>query len=148
MSPSKFTVLLVEDDPNDRLMTERAFQKLGDLILLHTVNDGEEAIAYLSGKGQYQDRALHPCPGLVLLDLKLPRTSGFEVLGWLRDHPDSCRVPVTVLTSSEQMSDIQRAYSLGAVSYMVKPNGFDQLMSMANAIYAFWVTFSRRPEGD
>ena len=116
----KHTVLLVEDDPNDRLMTEHAFERSAPGISLQTAVDGEEAVAYLSGQGTYADRATHPFPQLVLLDLKLPRKSGMEVLQWIRTEARLQTLVVFILSSSQERADIDRAFALGATAYMVK----------------------------
>jgi CheY-like chemotaxis protein len=146
MTNAGFTILLVEDDPNDIFLMERAFAKLGYGASLKAVKDGEEAVDYLAGRGSYQDRGAHPLPGLVLLDLKLPKLSGFEVLAWMRRQPQFTNLPVGVLTSSKEKGDIYRAYSLGATSYMVKPTGFDDLQSMVKAIATYWLLLNKFPD--
>jgi len=108
MDRRRGTVLFVEDDPNDVALTQRAFEQAGFVNPLHVVTDGEQAIGYLAGEGRYADRARYPLPILILLDLKLPRVSGFEVLTWLREAPGVRRLPVVVLTSSGQSPDISR----------------------------------------
>ncbi|MGI8965623.1 MAG: response regulator, partial [Limisphaerales bacterium] len=95
-------ILHVDDDPNDVFLIGRAFLKANVSSALEVVNDGEQALAYLSGEAEYSDRARHPLPSLVLLDLKLPRKPGMEVLAWIRSHPELKRLPVVVLTSSKQ----------------------------------------------
>ena len=131
-------LLLVEDHPADVLLIRRAFKKAAIDIPIRAVGDGEEAIAYLSGAGVYADRDEYPLPVLVLLDLKLPKKSGFEVLQWLREQPDLRRLPVTVLTSSKESSDIDRAYEFGANSYLVKPPAFDNLQELMRRLGLFW----------
>jgi CheY-like chemotaxis protein len=145
MDRSEATVLLVEDDANDVLLTERAFEQAGLVNPLQVVSDGEQAIAYLRGEGRYADRQRHPFPILVLLDLKLPRVSGFEVLAWLRAAPDIRRLPVVVLTSSEQSPDINRAYDQGANSYLVKPVGFERLLALVKTVGLYWVVTNHGP---
>jgi CheY-like chemotaxis protein len=131
MSASAFHILLVEDDSNDAMLLQRAFRRAQLAGALHIVNDGEQAIAYLSGEGCYQNRDVHPLPALVLLDLKLPGKSGLDVLAWTRKQPALRDVAVIILTSSRQNSDIDQAYELGAHSYMAKPEGnFDGLAEM------------------
>jgi CheY-like chemotaxis protein len=139
------TVLLVEDDPNDVALTERAFERAGFTNPLQIVGDGEQAIAYLSGEARYADRARYPLPMLVLLDLKLPRRSGFDVLAWIRGAPTVRRVPVIVLTSSQQSPDINRAYDVGANSYLVKPVAFEQLLSLVQTLGFYWITTNHGP---
>ena len=104
-------VLLVEDDPNDVFLVRRAFEKSKLSSVIHVAKDGEEAIAFLSGAGQYRDRKRFPLPVLVLLDLKLPRKSGFDVLDWLRREPVLKRLPVVILTSSREVKDIDKVVS-------------------------------------
>ena len=141
-------LLIVEDDPNDRLLIERAFTKARILNPRHAVTDGDEAIAYLSGAGQYADRAAHPLPMMVLLDLKLPRRSGFEVLEWIRARPALRAVPVVVLTSSPREEDIRRAYGAGANSYLVKPVNFDGLHAMVESLGLYWLVLNQAAPAD
>src|ERR1041385_9209783 len=112
MMAEDFTVLLVEDSADDVLLMQRAFRKASLINPLNVVTDGEQAIDYLAGNGQYSDRGKYPLPVLVLLDIKLPRRSGHEVLAWLKQHPGLKRVPVVMLTSSNETADINRAYDL------------------------------------
>src|SRR5213593_3626425 len=110
MSAGKGVILLAEDDPNDVLLIERAFQRTHVANSLQVVRDGEEALAYLSRQGPFADRERHPLPVLLLMDLKMPRKSGLEVLEWVRQQPGLKRLPIIVLTSSNQSPDINRAY--------------------------------------
>ena len=141
----QYTILLVEDDPNDIILIKRAFSKANITNPLQVVEDGEEAIAYLAGKDRYSDRRKYPIPILILLDLKLPRKSGHEVLEWLRQQPGLKRLTVVVLTSSQQSSDINRAYDLGANSYLVKPITFDALVDMVKNLNFYWVILNESP---
>ena len=141
-----FTILMVEDDPNDIMLTQRAFMQASLVNPLRIVRDGEEAINYLGGREPYADRSRYPLPSLVLLDLKLPKKSGLEVLEFLRAQPSLEQTPVIVLTSSQESSDIQRAYALGANSYLLKPVGFDGLLDMVKAIGMYWVILNQGPE--
>jgi DNA-binding response OmpR family regulator len=110
------------------------------------VLDGEEAVVYLAGEGRYADRLRYPLPGLVLLDLKLPRRSGLEVLQWLREQQVLRRLPVVVLSSSREATDIDRAYDLGANSYLVKPVGSDALLGMVRAMDGYWLSHNELPQ--
>ena len=139
------SVLLVEDDPNDVLLIQRAFTKASLQIPMHIVDNGEAAVAYLSGKDDYGDRDRYPLPLLMLLDLKLPCLSGHEVLAWLRQQPDFKRLPVVVLTSSQEMGDINRAYDLGANSYLVKPVAFNALIDIVKLLDLYWITLNQAP---
>jgi CheY-like chemotaxis protein len=138
-------ILLAEDDPNDVLLIQRAFQKAGLNTVLRVVRDGEQAIEYLSGRGNYGDRERFPLPFLLLLDLKMPGTDGFEVLQWVRDEPEFRRLLIIVLTSSNLQADVDRAYDLGANSYLVKPVEFDQMVNMIHRFEAYWSEINRTP---
>lgn len=138
-------ILLAEDDPNDVLLIQRAFQKAGLETVLKVVRDGEQAIDYLSGRGQYANRTRFPLPFLLLLDLKMPGTDGFEVLQWVRAEPDLRRTLVIVLTSSNLQADVDRAYELGANSYLVKPVEFSQMVNMIQRFEAYWTEMNRTP---
>jgi CheY-like chemotaxis protein len=139
-------ILLIDDDPSDVFLVQRAFAKLGLSSQLLVVNDGEEAIRYLSGEGKYADREQFPIPALILLDLKMPRKSGFEVLAWLRSRPTLRRLPVVVLTSSNQMPDINRAYDVGANSYLVKTANPQAMQELTNIIDLYWTKLNQRPQ--
>src|SRR5215475_7922783 len=106
-------ILLAEDSEDDVILIERAFRKAKITAPLMAVHDGEEAISYLSGSGQYADRAQFPFPDLFLLDLKLPRRDGFEVLRWIQTRPELKNLPVIVLTQSDRIKDANQAYKLG-----------------------------------
>ena len=134
MSAKMTTILHVEDDPNDTLLLEHACKKAGLLFDLQAVSDGDQAIAYLRGVNAFSDRSKHPMPKLILLDLKMPRLSGFDVLAWLRSDEQLRVVPVVVLTSSNHDADVKRAYDLGAKSYLVKPVGFEALVELVKAL--------------
>jgi CheY-like chemotaxis protein len=138
-------ILLVEDDPNDTLLIERAFQKAGLKDVLRIVRDGEQAIDYLKGAGQYANRELYPLPFLLLLDLKMPGADGFEVLQWLRSEPSMKRLLVVVLTSSNLQADVDRAYEMGANSYLVKPVEFDEMVRMIRRFEVYWMEINRVP---
>ena len=146
MNPKEHVVLLADDDPNDVFLLQRAFQKTNIANPLQVVRDGEEAMAYLSGQAQYADRQRHPLPVLLLLDLKMPRKSGFEVLRWLRQQAGLKRLPVVVLTSSNQNPDINKAFDLGANSYIVKPGGFDSLVEMVKNLNLYWLILNEKPQ--
>lgn len=146
MNQSRDTILLVEDEPNDVLLMQRAFQKAKLFNPLQVVGEGEVAVSYLSGESPYGDRGRYPLPALMLLDLKLPGMSGFEVLLWLRQQPGLKRLPVVVLTSSKENTDINRAYEVGANSYLVKPVAFDDLVNIMERLNHYWFVLNERPE--
>lgn len=137
--PSGATVLHVDDDPNDTTLLEAARRKSGVQFRLENVCDGDQAIAYLNGLGEYANRIKYPFPTLILLDLKMPRATGFEILRWIRNHPECGNLPVIVLSGSELNEDIQKAYRLGANSYLVKPLGFEALVKLVKNIAAIWL---------
>lgn len=142
---SDATVLLVEDNPDDIDLVRHAFRKADIGASLQVARDGDTAVAYLSGDGGYADRVLHPSPNLILLDLKLPRRSGFEVLTWARANEFTRHTPVVVLTSSGQEADVKRAYECGANSYLTKPVGRDDLVAMLTALDGYWLGLNKAP---
>lgn len=148
MSTREGVILLAEDDPNDVLLIQRAFQRTQVVNPVQIVRDGEEALAYLGGSGQFADRDRHPLPVLMLMDLKMPRKTGLEVLEWVRQQPGLKRLPIIVLTSSNQSPDINRAYELGANSYLVKPAGFDSLLELVKNLDMYWLILNEKPELD
>ena len=145
--PDRKTILIADDSEEDAYILKRAFQKAGCTVPLTFVKDGQEAIDYLSGQGEFGDRSAHPLPRLVLLDLKMPKADGFDVLEWMQQQPKLKLPPVTVLTSSNQDKDIDRAYGLGANSYLVKPNSFDAFVDIVERLRAYWIEINRPPSG-
>jgi CheY-like chemotaxis protein len=139
-------ILLVEDNPDDVLLLQQAFKRAGGASLLSVVQDGLEAQAYLKGDGKYSDRAVHPFPDLMMLDLNLPRMNGFELLEWLRNHSDCKRLTVHVMTASARDSDIRRAYDLHANSYVIKPSRMDELVTFVKSLFD-WHRFTAFPRG-
>ena len=142
----KCPILLAEDEQNDVFLIKRAFQKAQLLNPIRVVSDGQEAISYLRGDGDYADRARFPLPTLVLLDLKMPRMGGFDVISWVRQQPGLKRLPLVVLTSSRDGPDINRAYELGANTYLVKPVEFDGLVEMMKNLSLYWFIIAERPD--
>jgi DNA-binding response OmpR family regulator len=139
-------ILLVEDDPTDYRLIQRAFNKLNNGFEIFRLTNGDEVVAYLGGNSPYENRGAHPMPAIVLLDLKLPRRSGFEVLEWLRRQSSGLnRMPVIVLTSSRHSSDINRAYDLGANSYLVKPDTSAELEELASQFQTYWLGLNEFP---
>src|SRR6267378_1123057 len=136
-------ILLVEDREDDIALLRRAFDQALLTNPLQVLRDGEEAIAYLAGEGKYADRRQHPLPWLVLLDLKMPRVDGFEVVKWIRARPEFKSLVVIVLTASDQIRDVNHAYALGANSFMVKPTDFENVVRMTKVAYEHWLHFGR-----
>jgi CheY-like chemotaxis protein len=135
-------VLLVEDDDGDVLMTREAFEHHKIRNTLHVVQDGEEALQFLHREGPYADA---PRPGLILLDLNLPRRDGREVLAELKADPELRVIPVVVLTTSEAEEDILRSYALHANAYVSKPVDFDRFIDVIRQIDDFFVTVVKLP---
>ena len=146
MNPSDYTVLIVEDDPFDLKLIQRAIDKARIVNPVQSVEDGAAAIAYLTGESPYENRAEYPLPVLILLDLKLPKKNGFEVLQRLRAQPGLSRVPVVVLTSSAETPGINKAYDLGANSYLVKPVDSDSLVDLLKTVKLYWLVTNTTPD--
>ena len=135
-------VLLIEDDPGDVLMTREAFAQYRIRNELHVVGDGEQAMRFLRKDGEYADA---PRPGLILLDLNLPRRNGHEVLTELKADPDLLSIPVVVLTTSQAEEDILRSYSLHANAYITKPVDFERFIDVVRQIDDFFLTLVKLP---
>jgi CheY-like chemotaxis protein len=144
MDDSNYTILVVEDEESDALLLKRAFKRNNILNPVQWVKDGLEAIAYLNGQGVYADRALYPFPEVMILDIKMPRMDGLELLAWIRDHPDFRVIPTIIMSSSRQDHDITRAYELGANTYQIKPSSFDELTKLVKSAHEYW-TLSIKP---
>ena len=139
-------ILIAEDNEDHVLLLRRVLQKGAVLNPVFVVNDGEETIAYLKGEGKYGDRYEYPLPALLLLDLKMPKKNGFEVLEWIRQQPGLRRLRVVVLTTSDAPEDIDRAYELGANAFMVKPLEKRQFLDLTDAIKGYWLWMSAAPD--
>ena len=139
MKNNEFTVLLVEDDLNDIFLVKRAFKMARLSDPLQVVTDGQEAINYLKGQGKYADRQSYPLPKLIVMDIKMPRLTGFEVLEWVKgDGGLLRRIPIVIVSSSDNPADINRAYELGANAYMVKPVNFKAVEHLFESITHYW----------
>jgi len=139
-------ILLAEDREDDVLLVKKAFQSPEMNCRLQVVRDGEQAISYLSGEGQFRDREQFPFPDLLLLDLKMPRVDGFEVLRWIRQHPRLRNLRVVVLTASNQIRDVNEAYRIGANSFLVKPLDFENFVETSKALRKYWLVLDNAPE--
>jgi DNA-binding response OmpR family regulator len=131
-------VLMIEDEESDAILVQRALSKEGINNLVKVVPDGVEAVKYIRGEGVYQDRSENPLPGVILIDMKMPRKNGLEVLEWLRHNDESAATPVIVLSGSQEAGEVAKAYRLGANAYMVKPTSFNELRTLLRATYDFW----------
>jgi CheY-like chemotaxis protein len=139
------TILIVEDNDDDVALIRRAFKQCKISNDLKFVADGQSAMDYFAGEGEYADRSAFPFPILVLLDLKLPRKSGLEVLEWMK-HRFLKRLPVVVLTSSKENKDVNRAYDLGVNSYLIKPVEFADLRTIVEQVHLYWILTNVGPE--
>lgn len=146
MSYVHHTILMVDSDEDTAHFTQLALQRVGVITPVQVVGTAEEAIDYLKGSGQYQDRENFPLPVLLLLDLKLPAMSGLEFLRWLRQEPVLSRAPVIVLTHPGPDSEIERAYELGCNSFLVKPASFNTLLVMMQALVQYWLGLNLPPQ--
>jgi CheY-like chemotaxis protein len=139
-------ILLVEDREDDILLIRRAFEKAHVPNPVYVLRDGEEAISYLKGEGKFANREEHPLPHMILLDLHMPRMDGFEVIKWIRQQPGFGSLLVIVLTSSDQLRDVNEAYRLGANSFLVKPLDFQNFVELGEIIRNYWINTNRVPE--
>lgn len=138
MEKQTFVILMAEDDEHDILATKRAWKKNNIFNPLYIVRDGEECLDYLYRRGKYSDPDSAPRPGILLLDIKMPKLDGLAVLKHVRMSEEFRRLPVVILTSSKQEEDRVKSYDLGANAFIVKPVGFDNFSRAVNAINLFW----------
>jgi len=141
------TLLLVEDNPDDEALTLRALRKHNLANEIVIARDGQEALDYLFGEGDFADRNTSELPQVILLDLKLPKLDGLQVLERLRANPQTRHVPVVVLTSSNEEQDMLRSYNLGANSYVRKPVDFEQFLEAARQLGLYWLVLNEVPYG-
>lgn len=138
-------LLLIEDNPNDEKLALLALKKANVACDIAVARDGADALEFLFATGKYADRDAAERPSLILLDLKLPRLSGHDVLRHIRESPVTCRVPVVVLTASGEDADVARSYELGANAYLRKPVDFAEFTEAARALAVFWLRFNEPP---
>lgn len=131
-------VLIAEDNPEDILLLKKALERAGVKARTQFVRDGEEVLLYLQGLGPYSHRDAYPLPNMIILDIKMPKRSGLEVLQWLSEHREFAVVPTVVLSSSNLESDVRKAYHLGANTYFVKPSSFEELVNTVKALQVYW----------
>lgn len=141
-------ILMAEDDPDDRLMSQEALNEAHLVNDLRFVYDGEELLDYLYRRGAYVDPALSPRPGLILLDLNMPRMDGREALTAVKSDPDLRVIPIVVLTTSKAEEDILRSYDLGVSGYVTKPVRFDDLIGVMQGLGRYWFEIVELPEAD
>ncbi|WP_064662476.1 response regulator [Pseudoalteromonas sp. MQS005] len=144
-SVKPITILMADDDEDDRLLTQDALAESRVLNELHFVEDGVELLEYLERKGKFQDKTLSPRPGLILLDLNMPRMDGREALEAIKANPNLKGIPVVILTTSKQEEDMVKGYNLGAASYITKPVTFDGLVELMKTLGKYWVEFVELP---
>jgi CheY-like chemotaxis protein len=144
--PNRKAILVADDSAEDAFILKRAFERAGLNVPLMFVKDGQELIDYLSGSDGYADRMHHPMPRLLLLDLKMPKLNGFDVLRWLQQQPNLRRLVVTVLSSSDESKDVNLAYDLGANSYVVKPGSTTGYSNIVEKMRDYWLEVNRPPD--
>lgn len=144
--PNRKAILVADDSADDAYILKRAFDKAGTKVPLLFVRDGQELIDYLSGADGFADRQNHPMPRVLLLDLKMPKLDGFDVLRWLQRQPELRRLIVTVLSSSNESQDVNLAYDLGANSYVVKPASMTGYAEIVEKLRDYWVDVNRPPD--
>jgi CheY-like chemotaxis protein len=141
--PARASILHVENDKDDVFVTQRAFKKAGVTVPIAAVENGEQAVDYLLGNGKFTDRAEYPLPTVIILDWNMPLMSGSEFLVWRSSQPEIKRIPVVVLTSSNNERDMIEAYDLGSSGFVVKPSTLASLQEMALAFANYWVSWNR-----
>lgn len=145
MNDQTIEILLVEDNPDDRELALHALRKHKLANAIETVPDGAAALDFIQGRGKYADRAQAPRPRLILLDLKLPKVDGIEVLRQLKSNPATRAIPVVVMTSSREEQDLVRSYELGVNSYVVKPVDFTQFTDAVRQLGLYWMLLNQLP---
>lgn len=146
MPKKTLIILMAEDDADDRLLAQEAMHESRVLNELHFVEDGVQLLSYLRGDNKFSDRILYPMPGLILLDLNMPKMDGREALAEIKADSRLRRIPVVILTTSKAEEDMVKGYDLGAVSYITKPVTFDALVELMRALGKYWVEFVELPD--
>ncbi len=145
MENTEVEILLVEDNPDDAELTIRALKKHNLINKLHHVKDGDEALDFIFAQGIYSKRKVENIPKIILLDLKMPKISGLEVLRFLKVDERTKKIPIVILTSSKEDPDIKQCYSLGVNSYVVKPVEFDAFIKVVSDIGLYWMILNQEP---
>ncbi len=148
MIKERIEILLVEDNPNDVELTLHALKANKLTNPVHVVRDGAEALDFIFATGEYANRTAHPGPKVILLDLKLPKVDGLEVLRRIKADPEKRTIPVVVLTSSREEADITRSYDLGVNSYIVKPVDFEQFTQAVRNLGLYWLLLNQPPNAE
>ena len=143
--PATDIILLVEDNNDDANLIARGFERAGVQNAVRRLRDGDEAVAYLAGIGAYADRTQNPLPAVILLDLNMPKFNGYQLMVWLRTQAEVKRIPVVVLTESEDTASINRAYDAGANSYLVKPGETGDINRVVQLVQSYWMELNRNP---
>ncbi|MGB8702675.1 MAG: response regulator [Thermosynechococcaceae cyanobacterium] len=144
-SGNPIVILMADDDEDDRMLTAEALEESRLSNQIHFVKDGEEAMDYLLRRGPYSDPKLSPRPGLILLDLNMPKKDGREVLRDIKGDPQLRRIPVVILTTSQAECDVYRSYDLGANTYIAKPVTFDSMVEVMRVLGRYWFTLVELP---
>lgn len=144
----EINILLAEDNPADVEITQEAFKRGKLRNKIFVVKDGREALDYLFHQGEYQDKAAYPTPDLILLDIKMPKVSGLEVLEKIKRDEELKRLPVIVLTVSDREADVIKAYNTGVNSYIVKPVKFSEFLDVVARVKEYWITITKLPPHD
>lgn len=139
MSAPMIPILAAEDEETDAYLMQLAYEEAGVKNPVVVARDGQEAVDYLAGAGRFGDRAAHPLPGLITLDLKMPRMNGFDVLRWLREHPEFSSIPAVVISSSSDSADMKEARDLGARDYFVKPHRLEDFVAILRGLEEKWL---------
>lgn len=140
-----YEILIVEDNPLDLEMTQRALRRANVANVIHVARDGAEALEFLFCEGAHAQRRIDDAPRLVLLDLKLPKVDGLEVLARLKGDPRTRAIPVVMLTSSNEQRDLVESYQLGVNSYIVKPVGFENFAEAVRQLGSYWLLLNQAP---
>lgn len=144
----EINILLAEDNPQDVEITQEAFERGKLSNKMFVVKDGKEALDFLFHEGQYQDAAAYPTPDLILLDIKMPKVDGLEVLERIKQDNELKRLPVIVLTVSDREADVIKAYNSGVNSYIVKPVRFSEFLELVSRVKEYWITITKLPPHD
>ena len=145
-SPNRMTILLADDDPDDCLLVRDALVAGGVVGSLHTVGDGEELMNYLHRRGTFSAEGAAPRPGLILLDLSMPKKDGLRAIAEIKADPALRQIPIVVMTTSNQDEDVGRSYDLGASSFVTKPVTFEALVGVMKTIGQYWFEVVELPE--